>query len=130
MRHETHKHSLIHRALTLPTREKGSRIGPEDFPILATAMAGVASWVYPQVNAIDTFGLNDYVIARSPPVPGKRKMAHDRRAPRGYIASYRPNVWDWEVFHPTRVVARDPPMTAEEIAALELRWRRWLRDPH
>jgi hypothetical protein len=42
---------------------------------------------------LDGYGLNDYIIARTPVRPDKeRRMAHDRLAPDQYLATFAPNV--------------------------------------
>ncbi len=59
----------------------------------------LVGWVLPQVAIIDRFGLNDKVVARSPTsTPPKRKMAHERRPPSGYVDCFQPNV---RVLHAT-----------------------------
>ena len=75
----------------------------------------------PHVNIIDTLGLNDYVIARTPLPRGLDMMAHSRRPPAGYLDSYQPNVlYDGKVWF---VRERTPPLTAARIAELERSWR-------
>ena len=85
----------------------------------AAYSVGIPAWVFPNVNIIDIFGLNDYVIARNPvPADHYRRMAHSRSAPSGYVESFRPNV--------TRngtVTERSRPLTSDEIESLEAYWR-------
>jgi hypothetical protein len=101
---------------------KGRRISGDGFPVYVVAAVGMPSWVLPNVNIIDGNGLNDYVIARTPyPEERIRKMAHGRRAPAGYVESYRPNI------SPAgEILPRARPLTAERIACLEVYWRRRL----
>jgi arabinofuranosyltransferase len=93
MRHQEHKVFWLYQTARYPTREEGSRIGGEAFPVYPLKGVGVPSWVLPNVAILDKFGLNDYVIARTPvPADRVRYMAHSRQAPPGYIESFRPNV--------------------------------------
>jgi arabinofuranosyltransferase len=123
-RHQEHKINCEALKASLPSREEGLRLPSNDFPVLAFPAVGVASWVMPRVNIIDLHGINDYVIARSPIDPGlKRMMAHDRLAPEGYVACFRPNV---EILPGSRVRIRQrsKALTAEEIISCERRWAR------
>ena len=53
---------------------------------------GWPGWVLPDVAILDGRGLNDRVVARTAPPPGKRRhMAHDRKPPPGYVQCFRPN---------------------------------------
>jgi len=82
---------------------------------------GVKSWTLPNVNIIDCYGLNDYVIARIPiSETRERKMAHDRIAPRKYVLSFRPNVALEDGL--AVVYKRGKPLTAEEISTTEKEW--------
>lgn len=51
------------------TREEGARIAWADRPVVASPTAGVISWMLPNVALIDGYGLNDWVVARTPPPP-------------------------------------------------------------
>jgi arabinofuranosyltransferase len=122
MRHQEHK--VFHEWLleTLPSREDGSQISWRDRPVLAWDTVGVMGWVLPNVAIIDRFGLNDRVIARSPPRSTSnenRLMAHDRSAPPGYLNCFRPNVR----FRGGRavVIPRERPLGDDEIHACESR---------
>ena len=50
-----------------------------------------------------------------------RAMAHERHAPPGYVASFRPNVGI--VDGKAAVSARSEPLTADEVRRLEAEWR-------
>ncbi len=54
------------------TRAEGERISFDDRPVVIGAAMGVLGWVLPHVAVIDSLGLNDWVIARTPvqPPPG------------------------------------------------------------
>jgi arabinofuranosyltransferase len=119
MRHQEHKVFWRTQANGHPTRAEGAKIPGDGFPVFASYTVGVPSWVFPNVNVIDMFGLNDYVIARAPyPKDKQRFMAHGRKAPEGYVESYRPNVTErgW-------VAPRRGAISATGIACLEDYWR-------
>ncbi len=55
-------------------RSRGPVAAPGTFPVLATGAVGLPSWLYTDCAIIDEYGLNDWVIARTPasmnaPVP-------------------------------------------------------------
>jgi arabinofuranosyltransferase len=123
MRHQEHKAFGEFQAREFPSRAEGARIPPEGFPVLRTLATGMPAWRLPHVFIIDGAGLNDYVVARTPLEPGQRReMAHDRRAPPGYVESFRPNVVAGG--GEATVYRRKQPLTAEEIRDIERRWRR------
>jgi arabinofuranosyltransferase len=124
-RHQEHR--VLHQLEieTYPSRAEGARIGPAGHPVYAGLAIGVPGWVLPNVDIIDLWGLNDYVIARAEPIPAsKRQMAHDRRPPEGYVECFQPNVF---LPGPGRmqVRPRDPELTDAQIVACETRWRAW-----
>jgi arabinofuranosyltransferase len=100
MRHQEHKVFGISQRNLLPERgEMDLRSQSLGEPVIAFGLAGVLGWVFPNVAIIDTLGLNDHVVARNKELkvsrsfgaePG-RQMAHDRQAPPGYVACFRPN---------------------------------------
>jgi arabinofuranosyltransferase len=122
MRHQEHKVFWQHQIAYFPNRVEGCCISGEGYPVLATPMVGVPGWVLPHVCVLDTLGLNDYVVARTPvDMTCPRLMAHSCRPPEGYVTSFRPNVVDpggGEVM----VVPREVPLTAEEIQEIEGQW--------
>jgi arabinofuranosyltransferase len=125
MRHQEHKVFARFQAEHFPDREEGARITGDAFPVMRAQGTGVPAWTLPHVAIIDGGGLSDYVIARTPLRPGKRReMAHDRRPPPGYVESFRPNV-DVSAGE-VRVHEREVALTADEIRALEARWRAWI----
>lgn len=136
MRHQEHKIFTIHLSRRLPSRELGSTLESSNYPIFALSSVGVGAWVLPHVNIIDKLGLNDYVIARTPVdldrnvsvvnPRGLRQMAHDRRAPVGYIESFEPNIDHEE--GGIRVLQRGSPLTAEKIRQIETYWLKTLSD--
>lgn len=121
MRHQEHKVFYEFHKSAYPPREEGEKIQGDDYPVLATATVGVPGWVLPRVAILDQFGLNDYVIARSPFRKSVRLMAHDRVAPPGYVESFLPNVF---VAKPGQMGFRMRPqkLTADRIISLEAYW--------
>ncbi len=121
MRHQEHKTFHLTYLAKLPTRALGSQISGEENPVVALASVGIPSWVLPNVAVIDVFGLNDYVIARTPlPDNAPRLMAHSRYPPFGYVESFRPNIRLED--GRTRIYERSTPLTSEDIARIEQSW--------
>ncbi len=120
VRFQTHKTLTERQLRELPTREVGLHIGPEGLPTAVEHAVGVPGWVLPHAVILDVFGLNDLVIARSPgPAdPDARRMAHDRRAPPGYIECFRPNLL-LPGDGTARLSRRRPPLTAGEVMRCE-----------
>ncbi len=105
-------------------RQARRHTGPEGLPVLAFPAVGYAWWVLPHVSILDTHGLNDRHVARTPIREGsKRAMAHDRQPPEGYLECFRPNV---RVLPGRRieVATRADPLTAEDIQTCEAFWAR------
>ena len=122
MRHQEHKiFSLWYRGI-FPTREEGQLLPAADFPVMALSSVGIPAWVLPQVNIIDTLGLNDYVVARIPlKSDSPRVMAHSKMAPAGYVACFAPNT----SLLPARTVAileRRKQLSAQDIRDCEYNW--------
>ncbi|TET83107.1 hypothetical protein E3J38_01050 [candidate division TA06 bacterium] len=127
MRHQEHKIFWQTQVRDYPSRVDGMRIPRAGFPVYAVYCVGVPSWTLPNVNIIDMFGLNDYIIARGPTPEGRsRMMAHSRRPPDGYAESYRPNVTI--IAGDPRVAERHPELTADGIARVETSWRERLKN--
>jgi len=100
-----------------PSREDGSLITDDGFPVVQRRSIGVLAWVLPHVNVIDKWGLNDYVVARNPDLDPAMLMAHLRQPPEGYVECFEPNVL---ISNRTATVfPRAEPMTAERIKACE-----------
>jgi arabinofuranosyltransferase len=128
IRHQEHRALERLEVATYPSRDEGSRITGEGYPVMAGLAVGVPAWVLPHVNIIDLWGLNDYVIARSDRIPTpKRQMAHDREPPPGYAECFRPNVFlvgEGKI----EVYRRDQELTAAEIEQCERRWTAQMRN--
>jgi arabinofuranosyltransferase len=127
LRHQEHKVFAEFQQRRFPTRIEGSRIGWEERAVAELYSVGVAGWVLPHVAIIDQLGLNDWVVARNPDVDlDHRTMAHDRRAPRGYVRCFRPNVFDdgRELVH----TPRPEPLRDDEIRACEEQFAEWVRE--
>jgi arabinofuranosyltransferase len=101
----------------------------DEFPVYALAPVGIPSWILARVNIIDLKGLNDHLIARTPPTLdlSKRRMAHDRVPPRGYVACFRPNVQVRS--RQALVVPRRSALTADDINRCERTFLERLRRP-
>ncbi len=123
IRHQGHVIYAHHiQPATWPTRAQGALIDdPADVPVIARGGVGYPGWVLPNVAILDYRGLNDLVCARNPVRAQKsRAMAHDREAPKGYLACFEPNVsLDAESPTKLRVRARGAPLTAARIVACE-----------
>jgi arabinofuranosyltransferase len=105
-----------------PPRAAGEAIAWKDHPVIAGEAVGVLGWVLPNVAVIDQHGLNDRVVARTPPPLGTfRKMAHERLPPDGYAECYKPNV----VIRGRRARVYRRTLTAAEIVACDSP-ERWL----
>ena len=117
MRHQEHKIFYEYLINVLPSRAYGLALPGDDYPIFSQQSIGVIAWVLPRVNIIDTLGLNDYVIAHNPDTnPGI--MAHERKAPEGYVECFAPNVQiaaDRQII----ITPRDTPLTAKKIQECE-----------
>ncbi len=122
VRHQEHKVFWKFQVSQYPTRKEGMEIRHDEFAVHAVPAVGMPAWVYPHANIIDIIGLNDYVVARTPyPKLRERKMAHGRKAPGGYAASYRPNLT-----RDGKPQPRPTPLTAARITCLEHYWRKQL----
>ena len=132
LRHQTHKVFLANFQTQMwPSREEGSKITSDTFPIVHASAVGYPAWVLPHVAVIDRLGLNDAVVAHSPAArvtQEERLIAHDRHAPEEYLACFKAME-----FHdntgPFKYVPRDAPFTAEDIRACENTWWRKLGLP-
>jgi arabinofuranosyltransferase len=91
-RHQEHKVFQQFMRERLPTREAGSSLRWDDRMVMAAGNIGVLGWVLPEVAILDTSGLTDRIVARTPIDGGReRRMAHDRAAPPGYLECFQPN---------------------------------------
>ena len=119
-----HQHKLFHAWQTsrFPVREQGFSLPANHYPVMAEIGVGVAGWALPKINIIDVSGLNDFVIARTPANPNlPRHIAHDRIPPKGYVESFRPNVYLVESKE-IRVLPRKVPLSREDIIKTEKIW--------
>jgi len=123
VRHQEHKIFYEHKVATLPARALGEQIGPEGLPVLAAGEAGYVAWVLPHVAIIDTFGLNDYYVARNRELM-TRRMAHSREPPPGYVDAFAPNVrvrrGTWQAR------TRKTPLTPDDVIQIERSYDVWL----
>jgi arabinofuranosyltransferase len=119
MRRQEHRLFYEFQAGRYPLRDVGDKVRPGDYAVMALTMVGVPGWVFPHVNIIDQYGLNDYVVARSLPVERPhRLMAHDRQAPPGYVEAFEPNL----AVSPDGRIERYPrksALTAQKIKDIE-----------
>ena len=127
IRHQEHKVFRLWQESRYPSRAEGLRIRPrQGNPVHAYPCVGVAAWTLPRVYILDMFGLNDYVIARTPlPVgQGHGSMGHERHAPPGYAEAFMPNIQfktrngDGLIELPRRM-----PLTDDRIREIERRYR-------
>jgi arabinofuranosyltransferase len=114
-----HQHKLLWLNLVkyFPTREDGSMVNGDGFPVVTQHAVGVLSWVLPNVNVIDLLGLNDYIIARNTDINSSMRMAHFRRPPEDYVDCFDPNVRIRT--KKVTVLSRDEPLTEEKIMFCE-----------
>jgi len=137
-RHQEHKAYWLYQVARYPERAVGAKIKWEQRAVLQAPCVGVIGWVLPEVAILDTLGLNDRVVAKNPVIfYQSRKMAHDRKPPRGYVECFEPNVKintrltrrhlppkrsrPW-----FRFTAREQPLTDERIRACEEKFWRFM----
>jgi arabinofuranosyltransferase len=115
MRHQEHK--VFHQYM-LDLFRTHSRATPcpvaGNSLVMAAQSVGVIGWLFPEVSIIDTLGLNDYVIARNADTSSAGLMAHERKAPAGYLECFSPGLTE-----PYRIVY----VPTERIAACEAGFR-------
>jgi arabinofuranosyltransferase len=122
MRHQEHKIFAEHQLWIYPSREDALKLNTGPLPVMIRGAVGVPGWNLPNIYIVDRLGLNDFVVARNPvPAAKARRMAHDRRAPKGYTECFRPNV-DPLSNHRVRIRPRKEPLTAEQVKACEKRF--------
>jgi arabinofuranosyltransferase len=122
IRHQEHKVFYEFMRDRLPSREEGSKVRWSDRALMQAGNIGVLGWVLPEVAIIDTAGLTDRIVARSP-IDGsrERQMAHDRRPPEGYVQCFSPNA----KIEGGALVFRARPLSDEAITGCEaLGWLR------
>lgn len=124
IRHQEHKVNCEFIKSLFPSREEGLLLASDHYPVFTFPAVGVVSWVLPEINIIDLHGLNDYVIARTPPNRSRlRTMAHEKQAPEGYADCFAPNV---RLLEGGRIVIsrRQNELKAEDIERCEKTWAR------
>ena len=119
VRHQEHKIFYDYLTKTHPVRAETTAKTTPDHPLMVVGSTGFISWVYPHVNFIDAFGLNDYVIARNPSLRASEFMAHERKPPPGYVYCFAPGARQDEIVY----------VTAETIIKCEQIFREWTRSP-
>jgi len=125
MRHQQHKIFSEYQLGQLPSRQVAAELlDGEENPVVVVTSAGIAGWQFVGAHVVDVFGLNDYVVARTPPRTREsaRVVAHSRQPPPGYVNAFRPNM----IITPARVSPfsrRESPLTDEEIMGIEQRFR-------
>jgi arabinofuranosyltransferase len=126
--HHLHVAFLAVQKQRAPSRMDVPIDGDPTLAVWASPNPGYGAYHLPDIAVIDLLGLNDHVIARTPPPENrKRKLAHERRPPEGYVACFAPNV---EVTaERVTITPRDPPLDADDIRRCERSWRSWAADP-
>jgi arabinofuranosyltransferase len=118
-RHQEHKIYVDVQRRFYPARAEGRGAVGRDWPTLAVGGVGVPGWTLPNVAIIDIHGLNDLVVARTPPDRHRpRRMAHDRWAPPAYVSCLQPNV----VIEARRAIIHERPLSDADIVACEERF--------
>lgn len=124
LRHQEHKAFVWYVYDYLPPPAARPALRWADRPVVAESSIGVVGYELPEAAVIDLLGLNDYVIARTPPPKRpQRRLAHERHAPPGYVECFQPNI-----LLPSRRVFEFTPreLSDSAIRACELRFRREL----
>lgn len=121
IRHQGHKTYLNYQRGRFPDLTAGAEVSADGYPVMTHASVGYPGWTMPHVAIIDVLGLNDAIIARNPPKsldPTRRRMAHDRSPPSGYLECFMPNV---RVSANGKVTVRERPvpLTDAGIVACE-----------
>lgn len=124
VRHQEHKVFRLWQQSMYPSRARGLALRMrQPNPVHVYPCVGVGGWTLPRVHVIDTLGLNDHVIARTPVErSGRGAIGHERKPPPGYLESFAPNV-QFGREHRLIELARRQPLTDERIRAIERRYR-------
>ena len=81
MRHQHHKVFSEFQMGQLPDRETvAEALNNEVNPVVVVTSAGIAGWQFIDAHVIDVFGLNDYVVARTPQNAGERSCGGPQSA--------------------------------------------------
>jgi arabinofuranosyltransferase len=99
IRHQQHKEFLLGRMDYYPGRfEEHTKTGDE-YPIMVAHAVGIVSWAFPNVSILDTFGLNDYVIARNQNLRSGMYIAHQRKPPAGYLECFLDGFEPYQIYY-------------------------------
>lgn len=128
MRHQEHKvfFNGVYNSV-IPSRSVGEKITSDGYPVIVAGTVGLTAWSLPNVNVIDYFGLNDYVIARNRVKFEEIPLAHERIPPVGYLGCLKPNVEIAD--RGIKIIEREEPLTAEQIIACEAYFMGIFRNP-
>lgn len=91
VRHQEHKILFQTLNAVYPSFEEGRSYPWKDRVVLVAESVGVSGYNLNEVAIIDFFGLNDWVVARSPKSGAQINMAHDRLPPIKYVLCFSPN---------------------------------------
>ncbi len=128
MRHQEHKvfFNGVYNSV-IPPRSVGEKITNDGYPVIVAGTVGLTAWSLPNVNVIDYFGLNDYVIARNRVKFEEIPLAHERIPPVGYLGCFKPNVEIAD--RGIKIIEREEPLAAEQIIACEAYFMGIFRNP-
>jgi arabinofuranosyltransferase len=119
MRYQQHRLFAEHMLAFLPKRDAPPPWpAAAENPVVQASGVGVVGWVFPSAHVLDWYGLNDWVVARTPVQEVFREhVAHARRPPPGYFEAFEPLLY----VEPTRVWRgeRRAPLTADRVALIE-----------
>jgi arabinofuranosyltransferase len=117
LRHQEHKAFIQFQQTFYPSRERGALLSPDNRAVAIVGPVGLPAWVMPTINIIDTYGLNDTVVAHNPVDPSlPRRMAHDRYPPDGYTECYQPNL---KLVTDNKFVIANRTLSDADVAACE-----------
>jgi len=85
---EAHRAFIAYRTGFLPSRDEGKEIVWTDRPVISEGAVGLTGWALPNVAVIDTLGLNDWVVARTPAELGEDRRVRARRTTGGMFTSF------------------------------------------
>ena len=126
VRHQEHAVYRIHQEAVFPPRSFDIRW--EDRVTYKGWAVGVIGWIWPEVYVIDIHGLNDEIVADAGVTREmeRRLMAHELKAPDGYVECFRPNL---EVEDRRSVVeVRTPELTESDMVSCLDEFRTFARN--
>ncbi len=140
-RHQEHRVFHLFRSARVPRERQMGEEWYAEHRVFTAQSVGIVGWILARGHVIDSVGLNDYVVARSPLRRHEaRRMAHDRLPPAGYVECFRPDILNppgGAVRHmveaelleyesgPFTRRPRRPPLTSSDIEGCERTWRAW-----